>query len=165
MSITSDFDRVYRSGDSASAAARRGNSQIEWNLPAIDRMSYDAFLAFLVDKHGDGYLQTPDGEPLAIVDPQGVTRGYAMVRPAYQRPKPVMRIVPDYIHPSRNTSHIDLVTDALADGPKIVREISAIVGISTGQINDVFSRYHDRFEKTDRRKGKSHYWRLKGERP
>ena len=161
----SDFDHVYRSGASASAAARRGNSQIEWNLPAIDRMSYDAFLAFLVDKHGHEYLQTPDGDPLALVDPHGIPSGYAVARPAYKRPPVLKPVPPSYHHPNRNISNVDLVTDALADGPKLLREISAIVGISTSQVYDVFHRRPDLFEKTEQRKGKSHYWRLKGERP
>jgi len=95
---------VRQSGSEAAVGSRRGvphSEWLPWNMPRVERISFDLFLLELTARHGPEYLQRPDGEPLALVNPQGIPEGYAIPISRYRkakhvRPTPANVLPPEY---------------------------------------------------------------------
>lgn len=145
----SDFTLAHAErGRAASSVASRGrtvNEQETWHVPLIDRIGYDRFLSLLVKKHGAEYLCRPDGEPLALVDPQGIPRGEVRLTTGYQahkyKPRPAPPPPAKEKDAAAGMSVRDQVLCAVRARPMMLREIVTYTGLTQGQVKACLTRY------------------------
>lgn len=151
-------------------------------IPYIERCDYNDFLAELVKRHGETYLQRPDG---ALLD--GVVF-IPQPRPKRQKPKrqaptlpasytgnplndyqPQMRgivVIEERIHTDgsksmvQNTSVKAQVLAALAQGPKTLSEIVKATGLTHGQIKNALHRCNGTLLAPATNKATNNTWKL-----
>jgi hypothetical protein len=155
----------------------------KYGIDPLELLDEQEFWKHLVTLHGEAYLQRPDGEPLAIVDPSGAVRGYAIPRahtytPHAWEPRVTYRHLPaghytgngmdDIQTQMRDKAHdlpygqgLELIKQALAQGEMTTYQIGKATGLTYVYLRSAMNKYSGKFwQLTDRKTGKAHYWKL-----
>ena len=116
------------------SAIERWKPEEERRLPYMEYCEMDKFLALLIERHGERYLQRPDGDMLAYRRPDGHAVGTVVAPRCTVGPKRLR-----YSGHDRVIGAANLITEALADGPKCVDDIAEATGLKPNTIQNNFS--------------------------
>ncbi len=116
------------------SAIARHLPEEERRLPYMEYCDFDKFLSLLVERHGERYLQRPDGDMLAYRRPDGHVAGTVVAPRCSTTPKRLR-----YSEHDRVIGAANLITEALADGPKSIDEIVEATGLKPNTIQNNFS--------------------------